>query len=115
MKNSVISLAKNGFVVVNAMHVEQVIAMAESVGVCACGGALVERVGGGFDKVLYTEQPAPAWVALVEALDRDKWTEVAKDACDGFVRVCGALGVVVHGGAIVERGGRLMQGLYIER
>jgi hypothetical protein len=76
MKNSVFSLAKNGFVMVNAEQAEQVRAMAERVGVCACGGALVERVGGGFDMVLYTEQPAPAWVALVEALDRDKWAEV---------------------------------------
>jgi hypothetical protein len=114
MKNSVISLVKNGFVVVNEEQAEQVRAMAERVGVCACGGALVARVGGGFDKVLYTEQPAPAWVALVEALERDKWAEVAKEEREDFMRVCEALGVMVHGGAIVERGGRLMQGLYIE-
>lgn len=114
MMKSVIELAKNGFVMVNEAQAEQVRAIAERVGVCACGGALVERVGGGFDKVLYTEQPEPAWVALVEALDRDKWTEVAKAACDDFMRVCEALGVVVHGGAILERGGRLMQGYYIE-
>lgn len=115
MMKSVIKLAKNGFVVVNASQVEQVIAAAERVGVCACGGALVERVGGGFDKVLYTEQPTPAWVALVEALDRDKWVEVAQEEREEFTSVCEALGVMVHGGAIVERGGRLMQGLYIER
>lgn len=115
MKNSVISLVKNGFVVVNMKQAEHVRTMAERVGVCACGGALVARIGGGFDKVLYTEQPAPAWVALVEAIDRDKWVEVAQEEREDFMRVCEALGVMVHGGAIVERGGRLMQGLYIER
>lgn len=114
MMKSVIELVKNGFVVVNAEQVAQVLAMAEHVGVCACGGALVERVGGGFDKVLYTEQPAAAWVALVEALDRDKWAEVTKEEREEFTRVCEALGVMVHGGAIVERGGRLMQGYYVE-
>lgn len=114
MKNSVISLVKNGFVVVNEEQAEQVRTMAERVGVCACGGALVARGGGGFDKVLYTEQPAPAWVALVEALVRDKWVEIAQEERDNFVRVCEALGVEVHGGAIVARGGRLMQGYYIE-
>lgn len=114
MRNSVISLVKNGFMLVNEEHAEQVRTMAERVGVCACGGALVARVGGGFDKVLYTEQHAPAWVALVEALERDKWVEIAQEERENFVRVCEALGVVVHGGAIVARGGRLMQGLYIE-
>lgn len=114
MKNSVIPLAKNGFVVVDAEQVEKVLQMAERVGVCACGGALVARVGGGFDKVLYTEQPSPAWVALVEALDRDKWVEVAKEEREDFLRVCEALSVMVHSGAIVERGGKLMQGYYIE-
>jgi hypothetical protein len=114
MIKSVIELVKNGFVVVNEEQVEQVLAMAHRVGVCVCGGALIERVGGGFDKVLYTEQPTPAWVALVEALGRDKWAEVAKGEHDEFLRVCVALGVMVHGGAIVERGGRLMQGYYVE-
>lgn len=114
MMKSVIELVKNGYIVVNANDVAQVLTMAERVGICACGGALIERVGGGFDKVLYTEQPSPAWVALVEALDRDKWVEVAQKERDEFVRVCEALGMVVHGGAIVERGGRLMQGYYVE-
>lgn len=114
MKNSVISLVKNGFVVVDVEQVEQVLAMAERVGVCACGGALIERVGGGFDKVLYTEQPVPAWVALVEALDRDKWAEVTKEEREDFLRVCEGLGVMVHGGAIVERSGKLLQGFYVE-
>ena len=45
MKNSVISLAKNSFVVVNAEQVEQVLAMANRVGVMVHGGALVERSG----------------------------------------------------------------------
>lgn len=111
---SVIKLAKNGYIVVNEAQVEQVRAMAERVGVCACGGALVERVGGSFDKVLYTEQPAPWWAALVEALDRDKWVEVAQEEREEFTSVCEALSVMVHGGAIVERGGRLMQGYYVE-
>lgn len=115
MKNSVISLVKNGFVVVNEEQAEQVRTMAERVGVCACGGALLKRAVGGFDKVLYIESPVPAWVALVEALESDKWVEVAQEERENFVRVCEALGVVVHGGAIVERGGRLVQGLYIER
>jgi hypothetical protein len=114
MKNSVISLAKNGFVVVNAEQVEKVIAAAERIGVCVCGGALIERGGGGFDQVLYTEQTAPWWVALVEALDRDKWTEVAKEEREDFLRVCEGLGMVVHGGAIVERGGKMLQGFYVE-
>lgn len=114
MKNSVISLVRNGFVMVNEEQAEQVCAMAERVGVCACGGALVERVGGGFDKVLYTEQLAPAWVALVEALERDKWVEVAQESREEFMRVCEALGVVVHGGAIVERNGEMLQGYYVE-
>lgn len=114
MMKSVIELVKNGYVVVNANDVAQVLAMAERVGICACGGALIERVGGGFDKVLYTEQPAPAWVTLVEALYRDKWTELAKEACNEFMRVCEALGICAHGGAIVDRGGRLLQGYYVE-
>jgi hypothetical protein len=115
MIKSVIELAKNGFVVVDAEQVEQVRVMAHRVGVCACGGALVERGGGGFDKVLYTEQPVPEWVALVEALERDKWAEIAQVERDDFMRVCEGLGMVVHGGAIVERGGRLMQGYYVEQ
>lgn len=114
MKNLVISLVKNGFVMVNEEQAEQVRVMADRVGVCACGGALVERVGGGFDRVLYTEQPAPAWVVLVEALDRDKWAEVAQEERDEFMRVCEALGVVVHGGAIVERDGEMLHGVYVE-
>ena len=114
MKNSVISLVGNGFVVIGADQVEQVRAMAERVGVCACGGALVDRAGGGFDKVLYTEHPAPSWVAFVEELERNKWVEVSQAERAEFVRVCDALGVVIHGGAIVERGGEMLHGYYIE-
>lgn len=114
MKNSVISLAKNSFVVVNAEQVEQVLAMANRVGVMVHGGALVERRDGGYDKVLYTEQPAPWWVALVEALDLDQWAEVTKEERKDFFGVCEALGVMVHGGAIVERSGKMLQGFYIE-
>lgn len=114
MKNSVISLAKNGFVVVNEEHAEHVRTMAERVGVCACGGALVARVGGGFDKVLYTEQHAPAWVALVEALERDKWVEIAQEERENFACVCEVLGICVHGGAIVERDEEMLQGYYVE-
>ena len=114
MKNLVISLVSNGFVVVGAEQVEQVRSMAERVGVCACGGALVERTDGGFDKVLYTQQNVPSWVALVEELEHNKWVEVQQEERAEFVRVCEALGVVVHGGAIVERGGKLMQGFYVE-
>ena len=110
---SLIELVKNGSIVVNAEHVVQVLAMAKRVGVCACGGALVERADGGFDKVLYTQQNVPSWVALVEEL-HNKWVEVQQEERAEFVRVCEALGVVVHGGAIVERGGKLMQGYYVE-
>lgn len=115
MKNSVIFLAKNGYVVVNAEQVAQVLAMAERAGVVACGGALLERVDGGFDKVLYAEQPAPAWVALVEALYCDKWAEVAKDECDEFMRVCEALGLRVNGGAIVERDGKIFRAITLNK
>ena len=114
MMKSLIELVKNGSIVVNAEQVEQVRSMADRVGVCACGGALVERVGGGFDKVLYTQQNVPSWVALVEELEQNKWVEVKQEERAEFVRVCEALGLVAHGGAIVERGGKLMQGFYVE-
>lgn len=105
----VVSLAKSSSVIVNVEQAEQVRAMAERVGVCACGGALVANY-----QVLYTEQPAPAWVAMLETLERAKCVEVAEEECAGFVSVCEALGVCVHGGAIVERGDEILRVLYIE-
>ena len=114
MMKSVIELAKNGNVVVDAEHAGAVCAMAQSDGIIACGGALIKRNDGGSDKVLYVEQPAPAWVSLVEELTRDKWVEVAPAMVEDFVRACRVLGVCVHGGAIVERDGVILQGFYIE-
>lgn len=114
MKNLVIELAKNGNVSVDAERVSEVVAMAHTAGIIVYGGALIERADGGFNKVLYTEQPAPAWVALVEELTRDKWAEVIPAMVKEFIRACRALGIVAHGGAIVERGGEMLQGFYIE-
>ena len=42
MMKSVIELAKNGNVVVDAEHAGAVCAMAQSVGIIACGGALIK-------------------------------------------------------------------------
>lgn len=114
MMKSVIELAKNGSVVVDAEHVGKVVAMAQSVGIIACGGALIERNDGGFDKLLYTEYDTPAWVAMVEELEQKKWAEVAHEYVEEFAKACHALGVCVHGGAIVERDGVMLQGFYIE-
>lgn len=114
MKNLVIELAKNGNVSVDAERVSEVVAMAQSVGIIACGGALIKREDGGFNKVLYTEQPEPAWVSLVEELMCNKWVEVAPEDVEEFVGVCRALCIVACGGAIVARGGVMLQGFYIE-
>lgn len=114
MMRSVIELAKNGNVVVGAEYAGAVVAMAQSAGIIALGGALIEREDGGCDKGLYTEQGAPAWVAMVEELTRSKWVEVAPEDVEEYARVCRVLGVCVHGGTIVERGGVMLQGLYIE-
>ena len=114
MMKSVIELAKNGNVVVGVEYAGAVAAMAQSAGIIACGGALMEREDGRCDKVLYTEQDAPAWVAMVEELTQHKWVEVAPEFVEEFARVCRALGVCVHGGAIVERDGVMLRGFYIE-
>lgn len=114
MMRSVIELAKNGNVVVGAEYAGAVVAMAQSAGIIAFGGALIEREDGGCDKGLYTEQDAPAWIAMVEELTRSKWVGVALEDVEKFASVCRALGIAVCGGAIVERDGMILQGLYIE-
>lgn len=114
MKYSVIELAKNGNVVVDAINAQDVVDLAKRVGVCAHWGASILREDGTMGQVLYTDHPAPAWVALAEELMRNKWVEAAPAMVEEFTRVCRVLGVCVHGGATVERDGVVLQGFYIE-
>lgn len=111
MKHLFNSLVVNGFVIVEAERVDGIMSMAERVGLCVCGGALIER-DGRWHKVLYHEQRIPAWYKHVEELLHDRSTIVSQADMYAVLDVARTMGMCVHGGALIERGAAMVKVLY---